>query len=97
MDSRICEFCGNSFIPKRYNQKYCSKKCYYENAKKRAIIWDKNNVKQRQHTSKIYAEKNKKKIKKAQKENYKKNKNIIIKNYKKYYQKNKKTKKKKKN
>lgn len=26
-DSRKCEYCHTTFVPKSYNQKYCTKKC----------------------------------------------------------------------
>ena len=79
--TRICEICGEQYIPKAGNQKYCSKCGKIKEQilnKQRCNKWYKENKKNALIKQKEYAKTNKKRIKQKGKEYYLKNKERIL-------------------
>ena len=53
LSERICFVCGVSYMPYRYNQKYCSRKCKDRDAKKSAGVRDKRLVSYKENHDRI--------------------------------------------
>jgi hypothetical protein len=88
MEEKICEECGNPYIPTKSNQKTCSDECRKIRKEREGKIYCDKNKKRKSDNAKIYYQNNKEEIKSKVSEYYKNNTEEILQYAKEYRENN---------